>query len=178
TLPSHATILTGLMPPAHGVRENGIDALSDAHKTIATALKPAGYRTAAFIGAFVLDRRFGLAQGFDTYDDQIPRDPIATERLEAERPASAVVDRAIAWLDRSIPPAQPAQPVVPSPWFVWIHLYDPHAPYDPPAEFVRTPNTESRIPTAEQRYEGELRYADAQIGRVFDWLRHHQALEQ
>jgi arylsulfatase A-like enzyme/Flp pilus assembly protein TadD len=175
TLPSHATVLTGLMPPAHGVRENGIDALNGAHKTIATALKPAGYRTAAFIGAFVLDRRFGLAQGFDTYDDQIPRDPAATERLEAERPASAVVDRAIAWLDRSIPPVQPAQPVVPSPWFVWIHLYDPHAPYNPPPEFIRIPNPESRAPSPAQRYEGEIRYADAQIGRVFDWLRAHQA---
>ena len=94
TLPSHTTILTGLLPPVHGVRENGVDALSDAHPTIARLLKTAGYETAAFVGAFVLDRRFGLAQGFDTYDDQIPRDPNATERLEAERPASAVVDRA------------------------------------------------------------------------------------
>ena len=98
TLPSHTTILTGLLPPAHGVRENGIDALDATHPTIARLLKGAGYDTAAFVGAFVLDHRFGLAQGFDTYDDQIPRDPDATERLEAERPASAVVDRALAWL--------------------------------------------------------------------------------
>ena len=95
TLPSHTTIHTGLLPPAHGVRENGIDALDDSHPTIARVLKGAGYDTAAFVGAFVLDRRFGLAQGFDTYDDQIPRDPNATERLEAERPASAVIDRAL-----------------------------------------------------------------------------------
>src|SRR5437763_1014760 len=112
------------------------------------------------IGAFVLDRRFGLAQGFDSYDDQIQRDPTATERLEAERPASAVVDRAIAWLDRSIPPAQPAQPVEPSPWFVWIHLYDPHAPYNPHAEFIRR-SSEQRVPSNDQRYDGELRYADS-----------------
>ncbi len=178
TLPSHATILTGLLPPQHGVRENGVDTLSDTHMTVASALKPAGYQTAAFVGAFVLDRRFGLARGFDTYDDQIPRDPNATERLEAERPASVVVDRAIAWLDRSIPPAQPAQPVTPSPWFVWIHLYDAHAPYAPPAEFVRIPNGEQRVASNEQRYEGELRYADAQIARVFAWLRYRQIGDQ
>jgi arylsulfatase A-like enzyme len=99
TLPSHTTIHTGLLPPAHGVRENGVDALAGTHKTIATLMRAAGYDTAAFVGAFVLDHRFGLAQGFDTYDDRIPRDPEAPERLEAERPATAVVDRAIAWLE-------------------------------------------------------------------------------
>jgi arylsulfatase A-like enzyme/tetratricopeptide (TPR) repeat protein len=169
TLPSHTTILTGLLPPEHGVRENGIDALGDAHPTTARLLKAAGYQTAAFVGAFVLDRRFGLAQGFDTYDDQIPRDPNATERLEAERPASAVVDRALAWLERSASPQSP----VPSPFFLWIHLYDPHAPYDPPREFIRATNPESRVPSPEQRYEGEIRYADAQIARVFEWLNAH-----
>jgi len=66
TLPSHVTIHTGLLPPAHGVRENGIDALATTHQTIASRLKGAGYDTAAFVGAFVLDHRFGLAQGFDT----------------------------------------------------------------------------------------------------------------
>src|SRR5207247_9472852 len=78
TLPSHTTILTGLLPPAHGVRENGIDSLSDAHPTVARLLQNAGYRTAAFVGAYVLDRRFGLANGFDTYDHRIPRDPNAS----------------------------------------------------------------------------------------------------
>ncbi|HKB12603.1 MAG TPA: sulfatase-like hydrolase/transferase, partial [Vicinamibacterales bacterium] len=90
TLPSHATIHTGLLPPQHGVRENGAGVLAESHRTIARLLKDSGYETAAFVGAFVLDRRFGLAQGFDTYDDQVPRDPDATERLEAERPAAAV----------------------------------------------------------------------------------------
>src|SRR5205814_10595163 len=70
TLPSHATIFTGLLPPVHGVRVNGLDRLSDSHPTITRLLKEAGYRTAAFIGAFVLDRRFGLAYGFDAYDEQ------------------------------------------------------------------------------------------------------------
>src|SRR5919201_2737003 len=100
TLPSHTTILTGLLPTAHGVRENGAGALNSAHPTLARLFKDAGYDTAAFVGAFVLDRRFGLAQGFDTYDDRIPRDPRATERLEAERPASAVIHAAPAWLDQ------------------------------------------------------------------------------
>ena len=103
TLPSHATIHTGLVPPAHGIRENGLDALSDRHSTIATLLKKSGYQTAAFVGAFVLDRRFGLAQGFDSYDDRIPRDPNASDRLEAERPASAVIDAALAWLAEHTP---------------------------------------------------------------------------
>jgi choline-sulfatase len=180
TLPSHTTILTGLLPPEHGVRDNGADALNDAHQTTAQLLKNAGYRTAAFIGAFVLDRRFGLARGFDTYDDQIPRDPNATERLEAERPASEVVDRAIAWLDRSAPGTMAPGTLAPgtlAPFFLWIHLYDPHAPYNPPREFIRATSIEPRVPSIEQRYEGEIRYADAQIARVFEWLNAHAMRE-
>jgi choline-sulfatase len=162
TLPSHTTIHTGLLPPAHGVRENGVDSLAGTHPTIARLLKGAGYDTAAFVGAFVLDHRFGLAQGFDTYDDQIPRDPDATERLEAERPASAVIDRALAWFERRAQ-AQPApSPQSPVPFFVWIHLYDPHAPYNPPAEF----RARTRTP-----YDGEIAYADSQVGRLLDALR-------
>ncbi|MBI3491506.1 MAG: sulfatase-like hydrolase/transferase, partial [Acidobacteria bacterium] len=141
TLPSHTSILTGRLPPEHGVRENGTDTLEGTHATVAQRLKSRGYQTAAFIGAFVLDRRFGLARGFDTYDDRIPRDPNATERLEAERPASAVVDSALAWLAAHTPPASSAPPALPAlpapPFFVWIHLYDPHAPYTPPGEFVQ-----------------------------------------
>src|SRR4051812_44967714 len=157
TLPSHATIHTGLLPPQHGVRENGAGALGDSHRTVAHLLKDAGYDTAAFIGAFVLDRRFGLAQGFDTYDDQIPRNPNATERLEAERPASAVVDRAIAWLDHRDP-----GPRRPAPFFMWVHLYDPHAPYEPPAPFRAR---------ATSPYDGEVAYADAQFARLLEALR-------
>ena len=166
TLPSYTTILTGLLPPVHGVRENGVDRLSDAHPTIARVLKTAGYETAAFVGAFVLDRRFGLAQGFDTYDDQIPRDPNATERLEAERPASAVVDRALAWLDAY---RQSAIRNPQSAFFLWIHLYDPHAPYNPPSEF----RARTRTP-----YDGEIAFADAQIARVFEWLRAHGQIDR
>jgi arylsulfatase A-like enzyme/tetratricopeptide (TPR) repeat protein len=178
TLPSHATILTGLLPPTHGVRENGIDQLSDVHPTIAPLLKGAGYRTGAAVGAFVLDRRFGLAAGFDAYDDRIPRDPAATERLEAERPASAVVDAAIAWLNANVaasppappaPPALPALPAPPAPFFLWVHLYDPHAPYAPPPEF----RGRSKTP-----YDDELSYTDSQVARLLDWLKTHGAADR
>ena len=165
TLPSHATIHTGLLPPAHAVRENGLDALSAGHSTIATLLKRAGYQTAAFVGAFVLDRRFGLAQGFDTYDDRIQRDPGATDRLEAERPASAVIDAALAWLAEHPAPGtkHPAPSTQhPAPFFVWLHLYDPHAPYAPPAEFRAT---------ARSPYDGEIAYVDSQVTRVVEWMR-------
>jgi len=187
TLPSHTTILTGQLPPEHGVRDNGVDPSGNPAETAARLLNAAGYQTAAFVGAYVLDRRFGLSQGFDTYDDQIPRDPNATERLEAERPASAVVDRALGWLDRlssgpgpaaSPKPRAPSalsstsrQTLAPSPFFLWIHLYDPHAPYNPPREFVRA--AAERTPTLEDRYDGEVRYADAQIARVLAWLDAH-----
>jgi len=158
TLPSHTTILTGELPTTHGVRVNGLTPLAESHPTIARLLKGAGYDTAAFVGAFVLDRRFGLSPGFDTYDDRIVRDPRATDRLEAERPASAVIDAALVWFDAHAAPSTPH----PAPFFVWIHLYDPHAPYAPPKAFSR-PNP----------YDGEVAYADAQIARVFDWLAAH-----
>lgn len=121
TLPSHTSLLTGRRPPQHGVRVNGQTLAGDV-PTLATALRGAGYRTAAFVGAYALDRRFGLARGFETYDDQVTRDWDAADRLEAERPAGAVVDAALAWMDR----------VQDRPYFLWVHLYDPHAPYTAP----------------------------------------------
>ena len=98
TLPAHASLLTGALPAAHGVHVNGQVLPADV-PTLATVLRAAGYRTGGFVGAYVLDRRFGLARGFDTYDDRVPRDPQASDRLEAERPADQVVDAALAWLD-------------------------------------------------------------------------------
>jgi len=157
TLPSHASLLTARVPPRHGVRDNGTYRLDETQPTIATMLKAAGYHTAAFVGAFVLDRRFGLGRGFDTYDDQIARDPQTVDRLEAERPAGVVVDHALAWLN--------AGAANPAPFFIWIHLYDAHAPYAPPAEF------RSRFA---QPYDGELAYVDSQISRVIDWMRAHE----
>lgn len=152
TLPSHTTLLTGQRPPQHGVRLNGQTLAADV-PTLATALSGAGYRTAAFVGAYALDRRFGLARGFSTYDDQVTRDWDAAERLEAERPAGAVVDAAIAWLDRA-----PADP-----FFLWVHLYDPHAPYAPPEPY--------RTRFAGRPYDGEIAYADAEAGRLLTRVR-------
>lgn len=147
TLPAHTTLLTGQWPFRHGVRVNG-QTLADDVPTLATALRAAGYRTAAFVGAYALDRRFGLARGFDTYDDRVQRDWAAAERLEAERPAAAVVDAAIAWLDQA-----PTGPI-----FLWVHLYDPHAPYAPPDPY--------RTRFAGRPYDGEVAYADAEAGRL------------
>ena len=151
TLPAHTTLLTGQRPPQHGVRLNGQTLAADV-PTLATALAGAGYRTAAFVGAYALDRRFGLARGFSTYDDQVSRDWDAADRLEAERPAGAVVDAAIAWLDRA-----PA-----GPFFLWVHLYDPHAPYAPPEPY--------RTRFAGRPYDGEVAYADAEAGRLLAHL--------
>lgn len=121
TLPAHASMLTGLLPPGHGARENGMPASG---ASVAPALAAAGYRTGAFVSAFVLDRQFGLAEGFETYDDRIARDPEAALRLEAERPGAQTVEAALAWLS-SIDPAR-------SRFFLWVHLFEPHAPYAPP----------------------------------------------
>jgi arylsulfatase A-like enzyme/Flp pilus assembly protein TadD len=145
TLPSHVTILTGALPPVHGVRENGTDVYSGTPRSVARDLQDAGYQTAAFVGAYVLDRRFGLADGFDHYDDQIRRDPDAVLRLEAERPADAVVDRALAWLAQS-------QHRAGAPVFMWVHLYDPHAPHA-------------------RSYDDDVRFADREVGRLLEHLR-------
>jgi choline-sulfatase len=163
TLPSHVSIMTGALPPQHGVRENGRHVFGGTPAPVATVLKEAGYRTAAFIGAYVLDRRFGLAAGFETYDDQIARGSDGVERLEAERPGNEVVDRAIQWLT---PRSGTNRESAPDPFFLWVHLYDPHSPYTPPAQFLQQ--------AAGHAYDGEVAFADAQVGRllaVIDRLR-------
>jgi arylsulfatase A-like enzyme/Flp pilus assembly protein TadD len=152
TLPSHVSIMTGALPPQSGVRLNGGVGLTAGHQTIARVLKDGGYRTGAFVGAYVLDKRFGLADGFDVYDDRVERDISGAATLEAQRRGDAVVNAALAWLPSSDP----------RPFFAWIHLYDPHAPYDPPAEYLARAKN---IP-----YDGEVAFADAQVGRVLDWL--------
>jgi arylsulfatase A-like enzyme/Tfp pilus assembly protein PilF len=144
TLPAHSSILSGVIPPHHGLRNNGAGTFPADRETLATNLQRSGYRTAAFVASFVLDHRFGLDRGFDVYDDDIPRDPAdAALAQEAERRGSIVVDRALAWLDR--PDGRP--------FFAWIHLYDPHAPYAPPPPYPQT-------------YDGELAYTDAQVARL------------
>ncbi|MFA6958713.1 MAG: sulfatase-like hydrolase/transferase [Thermoanaerobaculia bacterium] len=151
TLPSHATILTGLLPTQHGVRNNGSGALAPERTTLAEAFTSRGYATAAFVGAFVLDRRYGLDQGFSVYDDEIDRDETMAGALEAERDGAAVTDRALAWIGNTN-----------GPFFAWVHLYDPHAPYVPPEPF--------RSRFADRPYDGEIAAADAQLGRLLAML--------
>ena len=148
TLPAHVSIMTGLRPPRHGTRLNGAVHASGAD-TLATRLQRAGYRTGAVVGAFVLDRRFGLAAGFDDYDDDIARDPAAMDTLHAERPAGAVIDRALAML---------AHRAGPAPWLQWVHLYDAHAPYTPaPAALSRAGGV---------AYDGEVAGVDDALARL------------
>ena len=146
TLPSHASILSGLLPPEHGLRNNGLGRFPDAAPTLATQLTAAGYRTGAFIGAFVLDHRYGLGRGFESYDDDIPRDTVAG--LDARRPGRVVVDRALAWLDQDKS----------KPFFAWVHLYDAHAPYAPPEPLA------TRFAT--RPYDGGIAELDVQVGRL------------
>ncbi|HJZ12399.1 MAG TPA: sulfatase-like hydrolase/transferase, partial [Acidobacteriota bacterium] len=153
TLPSHASIMTGLYPPNHGVRDNGSFRLPDSHSTLAQTLKSKGYITAAFIGSFVLDHRFGLNAGFDVYDDRTWNQIAMLESSDAERNAEAVYKAFQSWWttrDQS------------KPFFVWIHLYDPHAPYEPPAPFRARYKTNP--------YAGEVAYADSFVGKLMNDL--------
>jgi len=154
TLPSHASILTGQYPFRHGVRDNSGYRLPPGTSTAASLFKQAGYATAAFVSAFPLHSRFGLNAGFDVYDDGFgeTRDP--TEFVMPERPASAVVPLARAWI------AQRAS----NRWFVWLHVFDPHAPYRPPPPF------DSQYAT--HPYDGEVAATDAALAPLLDDVRH------
>jgi choline-sulfatase len=158
TLASHATLLTGRNPHHHGVRGNSFYRLREGEPTLATSLKQMGYDTAAVVGAAVLDHRFGLNQGFDSYDDEMAGGNGGT--LIAERDASAVVSRAVAWLNH---------PGRRSPFCLWVHLFDPHHPYEAPEPF------RSRFPYAP--YDGEIAFADEQIGRLLTELAATKRLE-
>lgn len=125
TLPSHANILTGRYPFQHGVRDNSGFTLPESVPTLATLLKQAGYATGAFVGAYPLDSRYGLGQGFDVYDDDYPRGSNPSEFVIAERRGDQVIAPALAWWR-----SQAGKPR-----FLWVHLYDPHASYDPPEPF-------------------------------------------
>ena len=150
TLPSHATILTGVYPPEHGVRDNGSKTLNKDLATLAEVFKDHDYTTAAFVGASVLDAAFGLDRGFDAYDDDmtsggdVPGDP--------QRPADEVVDAALRWLGEKEG----------DPFFCWVHFYDAHTPYSPPAPYS------TRF--AHDQYDGEIAFVDSQVARLVDWL--------
>ena len=157
TLPAHASLLTGTFPTFHGVRDNGGFYVDDGLTTLAETLKARGYRTGGFVAAFVLDRRWGIAQGFDHYFDDfdLSKFEMAAGLDAAQRPGREVVDRALEWLGEGGD----------QPFLAWVHLYDPHSPYDPP-EPIR-----SQFPaTLDGAYDGEVAEADAQIGRLLSAL--------
>jgi arylsulfatase A-like enzyme/Tfp pilus assembly protein PilF len=139
TLPSHTSMLTGLYPGGHGVHENARH-LADTQPLLAERLHAAGYRTAAFVSAFALAKRFGLARGFDVYDEDFGN--------AAERNAQETTDRALALLRQ--PQSQPL--------FLWVHYWDPHYPYTPPEPF--------RTQYAKKPYYGEVAFMDQQLGRL------------
>lgn len=151
TLSSHATLLTGRLPFQHGVRSNSLYQLPEDETTLAEILREAGYRTAAFISAAALDARFQLTQGFSVYDDEVGA--LRGGQLIAERSASEVMDRAIAWLRKAED----------DPFFLWVHLFDPHHPYAPPEPYL------SRFTSSP--YDGEVAYCDQEIGRLLDELK-------
>ncbi len=158
TLPAHVTLMTGREPQAHQVRNNGTYVLAPAETTLAEVLHEAGFSTWAMIAAFVLEKKFGLNQGFDGYDDALD----ATQALttyRSEISAGRVYDKFSRWLDTS-PTA---------PFFCWVHLYDPHFPYEPPASFQK------RFP--DDPYRGEIAYMDETIGRMIEDLKHRGLLK-
>ena len=134
TLPSHASILTGEYPHRHGVRENSGYRLPGGARTIATVLKQAGYATAAFVAAFPVHSRFGLNAGFDVYDERFGDGFGPVDFAMPERPASEVVPLAREWIAGRRAGAEGGGSSGP-PWFVWVHVFNPHGPYEPPPPF-------------------------------------------
>jgi len=158
TLPSHANILLGLTPLAHGVSENSKSVVAADFLTLAEFLKGRGYSTGAFVGAFTLDSRFGLAQGFDVYDDHYPARPAAGDPIP-ERRAGPTIAAALQWLSAAK-----------GPWFCWVHLWDPHEPYAAPEPFF----TQYR----DDPYSGEVAYVDAELARLFGEIERHRLADK
>lgn len=154
TLPAHASLVTGLYPAETGVRSNGRGRLDDSLPTLAQVLERQGYDTSAFVASFVLDRKFGLSRGFNIYDDDIRDSGAPGETHHRERSGEQVVDAALAWLRQSRS----------RPFFTWVHLYDPHAPYLPHADLFGDE-------FADRPYDAEIAFIDRQIGRLLDFLK-------
>jgi arylsulfatase A-like enzyme len=149
TPPSHASIFTGQYPTVHHVRNVGGFVLPSSSRPLARILHEQGWDTAAFVSSAVLKKAFGFNNGFDVYDDQMPRGGNRRDfREDPERRGSDTVDRALQWLN-----TQSGKP-----YFLWVHLYDPHMPYNPPGEF--------KAKYKNHPYDGEIAYADQQVGRL------------
>lgn len=158
TLPSHANILLGTTPLYHGVHDNATFIVKEKFLTIAEHLKNHGYSTGAFVGAYLLDSRFGLNQGFNIYDDDCKGQ--RSQKLSSiERKAEAVVDNALNWLKGQI-----------TPWFLWIHCFDPHDPYEPPEPF--------KTQYEKDPYSGEVAYVDFVLGRLFSYMRENDFFDE
>jgi arylsulfatase A-like enzyme/Tfp pilus assembly protein PilF len=147
TLPSHASVLTGLYPISHGVRDNSRFRLALEFETLAEVLRQNGYHTGGFVGSFVLDSRYGMDQGFDFYDDDMTGGSQASAFMFPERPANAVTESAIEWLEQAR-----------SPFFAFVHYYDPHMPYEPPSRYATS--------CPGRPYDGEIEFTDTEIGRL------------
>ncbi len=150
TAPSHASMLSGRIPPRHGVRDNGSFVLPAAVPSLAEAFSSAGYRTGAFVSGFPLDRRFGFARGFGVYDDRLPHGHDPRRAPYVERRGEATTTQAITFVAA----------VDPRPWFAWVHYFDPHAPYEAPPPYAQR--------FASSPYDGEIAYVDEQLGRLLD----------
>lgn len=157
TCPSHCSILTGTYPLYHQVRNNGTYTLASGLKTVAEALKEKGLKTAAFVSSFTVDSRFGLDQGFDVYDDQLSPDQ-TFKSLTSERKADKVFASFSRWMDENTV----------NPFFVWVHFFDPHLPYDPPSPY--------REQFPDDPYDGEIAYMDFYVGKILDKLREKELL--
>lgn len=162
TLPAHASILTGTYPPYHGVRDNSGFVLRPQHTSLAVLVKQLGYSTGAFVGAYVLDSKFGLNRGFDHYYDNF--DLAKYENVSPgyiRRPGSRVVREALKWLQAGGGK---------SPFFAWVHLYDPHDPYEPPEPWAARHSG--------RPYDGAIAFADANVGALLAWLKKSGAYER
>jgi arylsulfatase A-like enzyme/Tfp pilus assembly protein PilF len=154
TWPSHAVILTGTYPFQNGVQDFSGQPLAPRFRSVAQTFKQAGYSTGAVVSAFVLDRTWGLARGFDFYDDAFSAQTFETKESGlVDRRAADSVARAIAWLKKNRQ----------HPFFFWLHLYDPHSPYDPPEPY--------RTQYRSHLYDGEIAYADHELGNLISWLK-------
>jgi choline-sulfatase len=155
TMPAHSSILTGLYPPAHGVRDNGAYALSDDVTTLPERLKAAGYDTQAFVSAIVLNRSYNLTQGFDGYDDDLWLEDRPKLFMIRDRPATKTSQRAVAWLQSR------AKNGDRNPFFLWVHFFDPHQPYEaklPQRHLCPTP------------YDEEIAVVDLAVGSLVEEL--------
>lgn len=163
TLPAHSSMMTGLIPPAHGVRDNGIFALNQDAETIAERLRTAGYETRAFVSAEVLNRRYNLDQGFESYDDAVWSAPEAAMFMIRYRPAHDTISRVLDWYETRLTQSPDR------PFFTWIHLFDPHQPLQPPTGYR---------PFSPTLYDAEIAYVDDQLGRLFEALRRSGELDK